>query len=125
MGVAFFEEKIASYVDSNGILIDGQTYSLGRLNFGPEVGYAIPLADGSTIEPMISVQGIWDFEGANAVTFNEIPSGTNELRAKVQAGVTLIAPWGYSIRGSGFIDGLGADDYEAYGGQLMVNMPLN
>ncbi len=125
LGFAYFEEAIKSYTDSSGIRIDGQTYALGRMNFGPEIGYSIPLADGSTLEPMLSVQGIWDFEGANAVTFNEIPGGTPEFRAKVQAGVSLIAPWGYSIRGSGFVDGIGANDYKAYGGQIMINMPLN
>lgn len=125
LGFAYFEEAIKSYTDSSGIRIDGQTYALGRLNFGPEIGYSIPLADGSTLGPMFSVQGIWDFEGAHGVMFNEIPGGTPEFRAKVQAGVSLIAPWGYSIRGSGFVDGIGANDYKAYGGQLMINMPLN
>ena len=37
----------------------------------------------------------------------------------------LTAPWGYTIRASGMVDGLGSDDYEAYGGQPMLNMPLN
>lgn len=49
------------------------------------------------MEPMISVQGIWDFEGAEAVMFKEFPGGTPELRTKFQGGVTLTAPWGYSI----------------------------
>ena len=125
IGVAYFEEDIKHYVDSNGIHIAGQTVSLGRLNFGPEIGYAFKLEDGSTFEPIVSVQGLWDFDGANAVTFNEIPGGTPELRAKVQSGFTVTAPWGYSIRATGFVDGLGASDYKAYGGQLMMNMPLN
>ena len=124
-GIAYFEEEINAYIDSNGIRIDGQSYTLGRLNFGPEVGYSISLANGLILEPLVSVQGIWDFEGTHPVTFNEILGGTPDLRAKVQTGVTLVAPWGYSIRGTGFIDGLGADDYKAYGGQLMINMPFN
>ncbi|MBY0225547.1 MAG: autotransporter domain-containing protein, partial [Hyphomicrobium sp.] len=125
IGVAYFEEEIDSYVDSNGIFIAGQSHRLGRLNFGPEIGYGFLLADGTILEPMVSVQGLWDFEGADAITFNEIPGTTSDLRAKVQAGVTLTAPWGYTIRATGMIDGLGSDDYEAYGGQLMLNMPLN
>lgn len=125
VGIAYFNEDIESYTDSNGINIEGQSYTLGRLNFGPEIGYSIPLADGSVHEPLINVQGLWDFDGANPITFNEVPGTTSDLRAKVQAGVTLMAPWGYSIRATGMYDGLGSDDYEAYGGQLMVNMPLN
>jgi outer membrane autotransporter protein len=125
IGVAYFNEDIESYTDSNGIFIAGQSYSLGRLNFGPEIGYSIPLADGSILEPLVNVQGLWDFDGANPITFNEVPGTTSDLRARVQAGVTLTAPWGYSIRATGMYDGLGSDDYEAYGGQLMVDMPLN
>ncbi len=125
IGVAYFNEDIESYSDSNGISITGQSYRLGRLNFGPEIGYSIPMADGSVLEPLVNVQGLWDFDGANPITFNEVPGTTPDLRAKVQAGVTLTAPWGYSIRATGLYDGLGSDDYKAYGGQLMINIPLN
>ncbi len=124
-GVAYFDEDVQSYVDSNGITIAGQTVKLGRLNFGPEVGYKFKLSDGSTFEPSLSLQGIWDFERENPATLDGIEPGTDDLRAKVELGASFVSPYGYTLRAAGSIDGLGSDDYKAYGGKLYVNMPLN
>ena len=124
-GISYFEEDQKAYVDSNGIFIPGHTSTLGRLTFGPEVGYAFKRADGSIIEPFLSVQGLWDFDNSAAPTINGVVTGGDDLRAKVQVGASYVSSDGYTLRASGAIDGLGDDDFTSYSGQLWLNVPLN
>ena len=123
-GLSYYEDEQDSYVDSNGITIASETVSLGRFTFGPEFGYRFQTADGSTIEPFVGLQGIWDFD-RDAAVVNGIETGGDEVRAKGSLGLSVISPWGYTIRGVASYDGIGSDDYEAISGQLWVNMPLN
>ena len=124
-GITYFEDDQKAYVDSNGIAIAGHTATLGRVTFGPEFGYRFKLEDGTTAEPFVSIQGLWDFEKQGApIVAGSIGSGS-DLRAKVQGGVSFVAPSGYTLRASGGVDGLGDDKFEAYSGQLWINMPLN
>ena len=122
-GISYFEDEQDAYVDSNGIAIAGQTVSLGRATFGPEVGYRFKTSDGSEVEPFVGFQGIWDFD-SDGTTVNGVATGGEGLRGKAQVGLGLISPWGYSIRGTASYDGIGSDDYEAISGQVWVNMPL-
>ena len=125
VGISYFEEVQNAYLDSNGIAIPAHTSTLGRLTFGPEIGYRFKLSEGSTMEPFVSLQGLWDFDNSASPTVNGVVSGSDDLRAKVQMGASFISPSGYTLRASGAIDGLGADDFKAYSGQLWINMPLN
>ena len=122
-GISYFEDEQDAYIDSNGIAIAGQTVSLGRATFGPEIGYRFKTSDGTQVEPFAGFQGIWDFD-SNGTTVNGVATGGEGLRGKAQVGLGLISPWGYSIRGTASYDGIGSDDYEAVSGQVWVNMPL-
>ena len=121
-GISYFEDEQDAYVDSNGIAITGQTVSLGRVTFGPEVGYRFKTSDGSEVKPFVGFQGIWDFD-SDGTTVNGVETGGEGLRGKAQVGLGLISPWGYSIRGTASYDGIGSDDYEAVSGQVWVNDP--
>src|SRR5262249_40797902 len=46
-GLIYFEEHQQAYVDSNNIYIPGQTATLGRLMFGPKIGYQFEARDGT------------------------------------------------------------------------------
>ena len=122
-GISYFEDEQDAYIDSNGIAIAGQTVSLGRATFGPEIGYRFKTSDGTQVEPFAGFQGIWDFD-SDGTTVNGVATGGEGLRGKAQVGLGLISPWGYSIRGTASYDGIGSDDYEAVSGQVWVNMPL-
>ena len=125
LGVAYIEETQEAYTNTLGILIPGQSVSLGRVTFGPEIGYRFFAADGTIIEPHAALIGMWDFDKPDALVFADEIVGTDEFRGKVQAGVLFTMPSGYTVRATGSYDGLGSDDFDAYGGQLWVNMPLN
>jgi hypothetical protein len=62
VGVIYFEEKQHGYPDSLSIFIPSQTVALGRITFGPKVGYRWTDPDGTTVAPYAAIKGIWDFE---------------------------------------------------------------
>ena len=125
LGVAYIEETQDAYTNMLGILIPGQSVSLGRVTFGPEIGYKFFAADGTIIEPHAALVGMWDFDKPDALVFADEIVGTDDFRGKVQGGVLFTMPSGYTVRATGSYDGLGSGDFDAYGGQLWVNMPLN
>jgi hypothetical protein len=122
-GLIYFEESQHSYVDSNGLTIPSQVVSLGRATFGPEVGYQMALSDGGYFEPSLGMSGIWDFD-EDAKGLAGIVSGPEELRARVTGGFTFRSGEGLGFRASGFYDGIGDSEFEAYGGKLKLVVPI-
>ena len=51
-------------------------------------------------------------------------TGTDKVRARAEAGLSIQLPQGLSITGEGFYDGIGADGYNAYGGSVKVGLPF-
>ena len=125
--VIYFEERQQSYTDSLNILIPGQTESLGRVTFGPKIAYAGETASGTVLQPHIAIKGIWDFDEAEIVNLTTgLTEGSSDgVRARVNGGIAARFASGWSVTGEGFYDGIGANDLEAYGGSVKVNMPLN
>lgn len=126
VGVIYFTENQAGYTDSNGVAIAGQTVSLGRLTFGPKVSVHYEGADGTVVTPSLSLKGIWDFEAADIVDLETglAATGEEELRGRAEFNFGVQLPSGISILGDGFYNGIGARDYEAYGGGVKVTVPL-
>ncbi|MCC0008191.1 MAG: hypothetical protein H6876_08730 [Hyphomicrobiaceae bacterium] len=127
VGVIYFHETQKAYTDSLNLAIPSQTISLGRLTFGPKFGYMIQGSDGTVIIPKVGITGIWDFDKAEVVDLaTGLPTGSSaEIRARVEAGISISLPSGMSLQGEGFYDGIGASDVEAYGGSVKLNLPLN
>ncbi len=127
IGMIYFHETQKAYTDSLNIAIPSQTISLGRLTFGPKIGYMIHGSDGSVITPHVGIMGIWDFDKAEVVDLaTGLPAGSNaDIRGRIEGGITVSLPNGMSLQGEGFYDGIGARDTEAYGGRLKFNLPLN
>lgn len=125
VGVIYVEERQKAYVDAVGVTISGQKASIGRLTFGPEFGYVFERPDGSVVEPHVSFTGMWDFDKDATTTINGLTVSNDDFRVKVEGGVIVRAPTGLSFRTTLSYDGLGADDFSAWGGQVWVNVPLN
>ena len=126
VGVIYFEEKQKAYIDSNGYVIGSQTVELGRLTFGPKLSTSFTRSDGTTIAPFVALQGIWDFKRTDEVNIDTglAVTGTDKVRARAEAGLSIQLPQGLSITGEGFYDGIGADGYNAYGGSVRVGVPF-
>ncbi len=67
------------------------------------------------------------FEATGTLDINTgLVAASNEgVRGRIESGVELESTYGFIIRGEGFYDGIGADDFEAYGGSAKVIVPLN
>ncbi|MEX0347454.1 MAG: Ig-like domain-containing protein [Rhizobiaceae bacterium] len=127
VGVIYFEEDQKSYIDSNALTIPGQTVALGRLTFGPKLTWGHVMEDGTSFNVHWSASGIWDFETADLVSLETglAATGTTDLRARTEAGFTVRTTNSITLGVEGFYDGIGADNFEAYGGAVGVAIPLN
>jgi outer membrane autotransporter protein len=122
--VSYGNEESDAYTTSLGQSVSSTEATIGRLTGTLEVGYRTELGNGMTVEPHVSVSGIWNFD-SDALTFNGIVYDTDEARAKIEGGIIIQTPEGLGLRWAGSYDGLGSSDYNAYSGSLWVNVPLN
>jgi len=127
VGVIYFEDQQKAYTDSNGVFIPGQTISLGRVTFGPKISTNFTTTHGGLISPHISIKGIWDFDKADQVDIaTGLAAGSDDdLRARVEAGLSARMVSGWTLGGEGFYDGIGADQLSIYGGSVSLTVPLN
>ncbi len=125
ISATYFEEEQKSYTDSLGSDHPNQTVSLGRLMFGPEAAYLYQPTAHWLIRPQIGSSGIWTFGDAEAV---EVATGYADggavLRAQVEGGVSVTYADRYTLTGDVFYDGIGADDFDAYGGSLAIDVSI-
>ena len=119
------EEQQKAYTDSNGILITGQTATLGRIEFGPEFGYRWMLAGGTLIEPQLALYGVWNFDQGGSFLVGDTLVTPDDFTGRLEGGVLVQLPKGMSFRGTAAYDGLGSNDYEAVTGKVWLNVPLN
>ena len=120
----FFEDESDRYVDSLGLTIASQTASIGQFEFGPQIAHGRQIREDLILEVFGEVTGIWEFENDNRVV-NGIAFGVDDARAKLTGGVILKNDNGMKFQASAFADGIGADDYDGYGGTVRVRVPLN
>ena len=76
------------------------------------------------VEPTLSIEGLWTFDHAEFLV-DWVPVEFDEGRANLEGDLIVTTPNGWSFRGPGGYDGIGAVDFDAYGGQFWVNIPLN
>ena len=128
IALSYGEEDQDAYLNSLGQQIGAHKATIGRLTFGPEVGYTMTLDDGSKFEPHASIKGIWNF-AASDLDITSVPTSGNEslegFRARIEAGFLYTMPSGVGVRAAVNYDGIGDDDFKAWGGEAWVNIPLN
>lgn len=123
--IAYIEELQDAYTDSLGILIPGQTVSLGRVTVGPEIAYRHVTPGGVVVEPHVSLEGIWNFDQGSPVSISGFNVGSSEFQGRVEGGLLVRGPQGLSARAVATVDGIGASDFDAIGGEFWINLPLN
>jgi len=124
VGLAYGHESYDTYVNSIGQTVAGGEANIGRLTGGGEAAYRLQRADGTIVEPMLGITGIWNFDSDDLV-INGVVQETNDTRAKLEGGVMIRTPDGWALRAAGMYDGIGGDDFEAYGGSLWINIPMD
>lgn len=123
ISIAYIEEEQAAYTDSNSNSVAAQTVSAGQLRFGPEVSRLYVLDSGVLVEPHFALRGIWDF-GSKDVTIAGVNYNAEGLRGAAEIGFTVQSPNDFKMHISAKYDGIGVDDYQAYGGQILISIPL-
>ncbi|MGI9477130.1 MAG: autotransporter domain-containing protein [Hyphomicrobiaceae bacterium] len=126
VGVLYLEESQKGYTDSRGNRIERQSVALGRLTFGPKLSATYRTAGGTSVAPYVSLKGIWDFRRSDLVDIETgvASAGNDALRGRAEAGLSVHLPNGMTLSGEGFYDGIGAGDYEAYGGNAKLSIPF-
>ena len=121
--LAYFEEQTDPYVDGLGIEVPAISIATGTFEFGPTLSYSMELANGMSFEPFASVEGIWTFKQENTSTSATSSPGLAEtgLRGRGEVGFTLAGQSASSLSTSVFYDGVGNDDFQAWGGRLRFN----
>lgn len=125
VSVLYFEDSQDAYTDSLGSFIGEQTVSLGRVIFGPKVTTRFR-AGNAVIFPYFGIKGIWDFDRNDTVDVaTGLAVGTDDFRGRVEGGASIALPSDIYLTSEGFYDGIGADDFDAYGGSVTLRVPLN
>lgn len=123
-GVVYFRDKLDSYTDSNGLLIDSQVIEMGSLNFGPTFIYRYQNSDGMQINPEIGIEGIYDFKVPDLYGINGITVGTEDLRAKLKLGVNILTRSGTVFSANYAYDGIGQSGYQAQSAGISFTTPI-
>ncbi len=123
--LAYVEESADAFTTSAGTFVTGQNVSLGRLQFGPEIGYRFAHTADSFFEPFAAIKGVWDFNNPNIAIIDGFVVGPGDFWGRLQGGLNWGTSSGLYVRGLASWDGLGAGDYNGYTLQGTVNVPLN
>jgi autotransporter-like protein len=123
--VGYIEETKESYISSRGMLIPGQTGTLGQAKLGPEIAYQYRLADGTVIQPSLLLEGIWNFEqSAGSLKIDDLAVGP-EIRGRAEVGLMISTTNAVSFGASFSYDGIGSGDYHALGGRVRLRVMFN
>ncbi len=123
--LAYVEESADAFTNSAGTFVEGQNVSLGRLQFGPEIGYRFAHTATTFIEPFAAIRGVWDFDNPNVAIIDGFVVGPGDFWGRLQGGLNVQTAGGTYVRGLASWDGLGASDYNGYTLQGTINVPLN
>jgi hypothetical protein len=123
-GVVYVEETQKAYRDSQGTEIDEQSVHLGRFTFGPELGYPTLCNNGLVIEPHVALLGMWDFDKDTAEAVDGVFATPDSFHVRTEGGLIIRTATGMSGRVAMSYDGIGSNDFHAWGGQLWLSVPL-
>ncbi|MGE8942719.1 Ig-like domain repeat protein [Leptospira interrogans] len=123
--LAYIEDRSQSYVDSLGVSIPGVTVSLGQLKAGPRFSYGFEPTPGTLLDVHLGVEALWNFTSSDQVAdFGGTLSGPEEVRGRVELGLTATFANGIGLDVAGSYDGIGSKDFESIGGRATLRIPL-
>jgi outer membrane autotransporter protein len=123
--LAYVTESQDAFTNSAGTFVAGQDVSLGRLQFGPEVGYRFAHTADTFIEPFAAIKAVWDWDNPNVAIIDGFVVGPGDFWGRLEGGLNVTTADGWLVRGLASWDGVGSSDYNGYTLQGIVNVPLN
>ena len=126
VSAAYMEDHQNSYTSNlGGVFIPEQTVSLGQAIFGPQLSYSYKGYNDLTIAPHISLDAIWNFATDNGALAGSSVQQQDGVRGKLELGFSVFDDYGFGILLGGNYDGIGDDDFDAYGADINIRIPLN
>jgi len=110
-----FNETQKAYTDSLGVLIPESDLTLNELSFAPMLQTRHQQLDGDVWTAFIEAEGIYNFGDTVVGVFDE------DFRLRFEAGVDWASENGFRVKVNAFLDGVGADDFEAHGVRFSVS----
>jgi outer membrane autotransporter protein len=112
--LSYFSDKRATYTDSNGTVIPGQTVALGEARLGPTIYKEITTDNGNLLQPRVGATAVANFAQQNATI------GSGGIRARLDSGLNVQTTDGFIFDISAYYDGLFNSGYSAFGGQASL-----
>ena len=112
------DDNQETYTDALSNVIASQSITMSEISAGLDFSMPVSAQNGDMFMTG-GVNGIWSESNGNGATAVTDYEGG---RTRLELGISRHAKSGLSTRVSGFYDGLGAEDYEAYGLDLLLEL---
>jgi hypothetical protein len=119
----YYSDDQDAYTDTLMNPIAAQTIALGELRGGPTLSYTHVNSVGDEIVPSIGVDAVWNFGIQGENTSPGVMTGVEQVRARINAELSIASMNGASAVVGAYYDGIGID-YEAYGATFRLVIPL-
>lgn len=120
--LTYFRERTDPYVDSLSVAIPGMTVTTGQLAIGPQFSWRMVRESGAVLTPRVKLDAVYVFKLDHAgVAATQSPDLRDTgLRGRIEAGFTYETEAGALFGLGAFYDGIGEEDFEAWGGTVEV-----
>lgn len=125
IGVSYFSETQSAYTDSLSNAIPQQTVTSGEIAFGPEISKTIALENGASFIPKAGLSVIYTYNATSTNAAQTFAVDKGDLRAKLDVGFAFITSDGLTISSTVFYDGVGINNFNVWGGEVKLVVPLN
>ncbi|MDA7430455.1 autotransporter domain-containing protein [Primorskyibacter aestuariivivens] len=124
--LSYYEETQKAYSDSLNVGIPSQTIKLGQIQLGPTFNGNFEMANGALYAPYFGFDATYNFGETTGVTLTDGASdaAVNGWRVGVKAGLQYTGRNGARLSVGGTYDGIGQPDYETWGLELELSIPL-
>lgn len=119
--VLYAHETQDAYTDSTGTDQDKEIVRSGSVSVGPKIGFIQQCTDIGSVTTWGAVRGEYYFSNEDGATTSVL---SDLLAAKLAGGVDVALLNNMRLSVQGDISGLGANEYNAFGGSVAVFMPF-
>jgi len=115
VSLSYMEETQETYLDSMNVTIPSQTVSRGQLRLGPNFSTSFMNRNDYLVEPFFTLDAIYSHADTSGVLIANQNGPDNGWRGRLEAGLTMANENGSHFSFTGSYDGIGQNDYEAWG----------